>query len=150
MDEFPIDFRTFRRSSTPNQCLALPANLASEADADLTSPVFRTVPRLLRDAFEAAVAREPRLEQVAASDDGLQLELIQRSRWLGFRDRITVAFLPLDALRSAPAVWSRAEVGYYDFGVNRKRVGRWLDRLAEAHPGVLERPRRDAGRGRRS
>jgi uncharacterized protein (DUF1499 family) len=136
-----IDFATFQRSGKPNQCLALPPGFTSASRPDLQSPVFRTMPRLLRDAFDAAVAGEPRLHLVEETPDRLQLHLVQRSRWFGFPDDVTVAFIAMDALRSSLAVWSRARHGHLDFGVNRSRVRRWLDRLTD-----LQRHSLDGGR----
>lgn len=131
MSDLPIDVRSLRRSGRPNQCLALPAGLPSSGGADIRSPVFRTPPRLLRDAFDAAVADEPRLDVVEETPDRLQLRLVQRSRWLRFPDEVTVAFVALDGRTSSLAIWSRSRYGQLDFGVNRGRVRRWLDRLTE-------------------
>lgn len=128
--DFPLDFRTFRRAHRPNQCLALPEGLLSASVPDLIVPAFEMRPAALRDAFQTAIADEARLELARTSDDGLQIELVRGSRWFDFRDRISVAFVALDPQCSAPALWSRSELGYYDFGVNRARVRRWLERLA--------------------
>lgn len=132
MNDFPIDFRRLRRSNRPNQCLALPDGFPSIAAPDLEAPVLELTPDQLKDAFQSVLDDEPRLELTRASEDGRQIELVQRSRWLGFRDRITVGFAGLEPGRSAPLLWSRSELGRYDFGVNRARVRRWLDRLVDA------------------
>jgi uncharacterized protein (DUF1499 family) len=128
--DLPIDFSTVRRSRRPNQCLALAPDIRASSAADITSPVFDASPHALRRAFDAAVADEPRLEVARESADGLQIELVQRTRWLGFRDWIVVGFVALDDRRAALLIWSRSETGIYDFGVNRARVRRWLAGLA--------------------
>lgn len=142
MTDFPIDFATLRPSKRPNQCLALPGALEAAATPDLASPVVDLEPEALKRAFCDALQHEPRLELTRTSEDGLQIEFVQRSRWLGFRDRITAGFVALEPKRSAPVLWSRSETGYYDFGVNRARVRRWLDRLADAVPPGGEEGRR--------
>jgi uncharacterized protein (DUF1499 family) len=60
-----------------------------------------------------------------------RLILIQHSVLLRFPDVITVEFVALDADRSSLAIYSRARYGRGDFGVNRKRVQRWLSRLEQ-------------------
>lgn len=148
---FPVDFRTLRPGPVPNQALALPPGFEGAAKAGLASPVFRTTPRLLRDAFEGALAREPRLTRTRTGLDGRQIELIQKSRVLGLPDLITVEFIALDPVRASLAIWSRARLGLYDFGVNRARVRRWLGLLSAAQRGALEPPpEMEAAAGRRS
>lgn len=131
MIDFPIDFRSIRRSRRPNECLALPPGFGGQREPDIVSPVFTADAETLRRMFDRAIADEPRIQVVRESPDGLQVELIERSRWLKFEDRIIAGFHPSAGDRSAPLLWSRSETGFYDFGVNRARVVRWLDRLQD-------------------
>lgn len=136
--DFPLDFRTLRTGSIPNQALALPPGFESAAKPHFTSPVYRTTPRLLLDAFERALSGEPRLYRLRSGYGGRQIELVQRSRLLRFQDLITVEFVPLDPVRASLAIWSRARLGLYDFGVNHARLRRWFRLLSAAQAGALE------------
>jgi uncharacterized protein (DUF1499 family) len=61
--------------------------------------------------------------------DGLQVEAQQRSAVFGFIDRISARFLPVAPERSTLIAYSRSLVGYWDLGVNRNRLQRWLTDL---------------------
>jgi uncharacterized protein (DUF1499 family) len=54
---------------------------------------------------------------------------IQRSALFRFPDVITVELVTLAPDRSSLAIYSRSRYGRSDFGVNRRRVLRWLSRL---------------------
>ena len=60
-----------------------------------------------------------------------RMVLVQHSAVLGFPDVITVEFVPVGPDRSSVALYSRARYGKLDFGVNRKRVERWISRLEQ-------------------
>ena len=60
-----------------------------------------------------------------------QVELVQRTRWLGFPDMITVEFYDRGRGRSNLAIYSRSRYGWSDLGANRARVEAWLDQLAD-------------------
>ena len=61
---------------------------------------------------------------------------IQRSRWLRLPDTIAVRYFPRGEGQSTIALYSRSQLGQGDFGVNRARIARWLDRLAREAPPV--------------
>jgi len=77
------------------------------------------------------IAAEPRLVQVAAEPGQRRSVLIQRSALFRFPDLVTVEFVALAPDRSSLALYSRARYGRSDFGVNRRRVLRWLSRLQQ-------------------
>jgi uncharacterized protein (DUF1499 family) len=74
----------------------------------------------LEDAREAllwVLRAQPRLTLIASEPDSIHAEF--KSRWFGFVDDVMFYFpagQPLIHVRSA------SRTGYYDFGVNRKRV----------------------------
>ncbi|MBK1668046.1 hypothetical protein CKO28_08350 [Rhodovibrio sodomensis] len=125
-----LDFDTIPRKRTPNSALALPAHSARD-DAELESPVFSAAVEQLRDAVVSIAAREPRTHLLHLDREAMQAEFEQSSKLFRFPDTITVAFEPVDATHATLSIYSRARFGYYDFGVNRKRVQRWLDLLAD-------------------
>ena len=121
------DFSHLQRPSEPNNALIGPADFAPAPDA--TAPVF--------DAPAAAVAREwlavvesaPRTRILALSPDGLQMEAEQRSAVFGFVDRISARVLPITSERSTLVAYSRSQIGWWDLGVNRRRLADWIERL---------------------
>ena len=52
--------------------------------------------------------------------------VVQRSKWMGFPDVISVRTSDAGPGRASLAIWSRSRYGAYDWGVNRARVERWL------------------------
>lgn len=125
-ERFPLDFSSLVPPRQPRWCLALPEGFASAAPPQLrtqaqTGPAHEILARLI-----AAALQDPRTRLVR--QDGLQAELEQKSAVFGFRDRVTLAAIEMSPDAAAPAIYSRALLGHYDFGVNRKRVARWLDR----------------------
>lgn len=125
---FPIDFATFKTDPRPRCWLVLPEGVKAQAEADAGSPHFDVPPEALLDAFVAAALCEPRTSELRR--EGLQVEILQKSPVLGFRDYVTAQAMPEDG-GSALAVYSRAVVGYWDLNVNRKRVERWIEKTAE-------------------
>ena len=91
------------------------------------SNIYATPVQKLHDAFLAVARRQPRTTIVAQRADGVQL--IQKSRFFRFPDLIDVAFFHIDDGHSTLAIYSRAKLGYRDFGVNQLRVRTWIDQL---------------------
>ena len=119
------DWDQVQPSSNPNNWLVA-ADGAGLAERDEAAPVFDVAPELLAATWAAVIEEEPRTEIIAVSDDGLQIEALERSAVFGFVDRISVRVLPVDPDRSTLAAYSRSTVGYWDFGVNRRRLHRWI------------------------
>ncbi len=124
------DFTQLRMQWRPNRWLMLPQGFTSPAEAHEASPVFAEPPPALFCRLKAIIAEEPRIRWLAEDRAGFRLELVQRSRIFRFPDRVSVAILPAaNGKGSAPALYSRARFGIWDFGVNRARVGRWVRAL---------------------
>jgi uncharacterized protein (DUF1499 family) len=100
-------------------------------------PVFDVQVEVLQEAWARMIADEPRVRLLQRDDAARTLEYEVRSRFLRFPDRVSVRFVPLGAARSTIALFSRSVYGYYDFGVNEKRVRRWVRRLGER---IADRP----------
>ena len=124
------DFANLRPSDKPNRYLVCPAGYCG-APPDRTSPVFDVSLDVLRGRWESMIDRQPRLARLPTTSDGLQSDYVQRSLLVGFPDTITVRFIPLGPDRTTLAVFSRSHYGRSDFGVNRKRVNRWLTLLGD-------------------
>lgn len=129
----PMNFETLKRRTSPNDALACPSGMCS-ARSDVTPPVFAVSGPELQRAFAKAIASEPRVELVASDDGGLTQRYVQRTRIMRFPDTIVVKFIDLGDGRSTLALYSRSQLGESDFGVNRARIERWIERLAKEAP----------------
>lgn len=125
----PQDIAAIPAKRRPNTALAVPPGW-SRPDAEMASPVFPVPAERLREALAALARREPRTTLRRLEPDGRRVEFEQVSRVFRFPDRITAWIVPLDGGCSTLALYSRARLGYRDFGVNARRVRRWLDALA--------------------
>lgn len=125
-----LDFETLQRPSTPNHWLAAPSDASPTLQADVAAPVIKQPAAALAQAWRAIVASSPRTKLLSTSADGLQIEAEQRSRLFGFVDKISFLAVPLDGETSTFFAYSRSQVGYWDAGVNRKRLNRWIDALS--------------------
>lgn len=130
-DQGAVDFAAIARPTTPNTYLVCPDELCGAAAADAVAPVFAVSVESLRDAAFVAWRDELRLEQVAVTDDGNQIRLVQYTALMRFPDTISVRFIALGDDRSTLALYSRSLVGYSDLGANEARATRWLDRLVD-------------------
>jgi len=111
-----------------NAFLACPRGYCAATAAE--SPEFAlSVDRLTEDWAEM-IAGERDVVQVEDQPAARRVVFIQHTPLLRFPDIITVEFVALAPDRSSLAIYSRARYGRGDFGTNRKRVLRWLDRLA--------------------
>lgn len=124
-----LDFKTLQLSGKPNQYLMLPEGFESSATPDDRSPVFAVAGATLSAALKRVALAEARTEMLSADDDAGAYEFVQRSAVFRFPDFISVKIVPAGEGHSTLAIYSRAKVGYSDFGVNRKRVERWLTAL---------------------
>ena len=123
-----MDVTAIRPPGAPNYCLALPPGIGA-VKPQVESPVFAADPDRVASAWRSVVERAPRAEIVDVSDDGLSIEAVQRSSLIGFIDRISARAVPMPGDRASLAVYSRSAVGYWDLGVNRRRVLEWLGTL---------------------
>lgn len=120
----PVDLRTIDRTSAPNDALACPPGTCSAA-ADIESPVVDADADTLLERARTTLSRQPRTELTGEDPSLKQLVFVQRSRLLGFTDTVTVQAVKVGDGASL-IVYSKSDVGYWDIGVNRSRVNRWL------------------------
>ena len=131
----PVSFETLKRRSSPNDALACPPNICT-AKSDVIPPIFALSAPELAKVFAKVVASEPSVEQVALDDGGLTQRYVQRTKIMRFPDTIVVRFIDLGDGRSTIALYSRSQLGESDFGVNRARIERWLEKLSKEAPAV--------------
>lgn len=124
-----IEFATFKLNWKPNQFLVAPPGLCENAQPHVESTMFNCSPEELLERFRKVALSEPRTREVADHPTQTQTVFVQKSRVFRFPDVIDVMAVPSGDGQSALAIYSRAQIGVRDFGVNRKRIESWLSRL---------------------
>jgi uncharacterized protein (DUF1499 family) len=129
-----VDFATLTRRSSPNDALICPPDLCLKARIDIVPPVYPVSAQRLRAIVAEVAEGEPRTLPAsgnALSDDSDQDRYGARSRIFHFPDTIDVKIIPRGEASATLALYSRSQIGYWDFGVNRARLERWLKRIGE-------------------
>lgn len=126
-----VGFGTLQRRETPNDALACLPQIC-RARSDLTAPQIDVPPARTVALIQAALAGEPRLEQVAADPASGSLRYIQRSRWLKFPDTVSIKVIGPPSGPSTVLLYSRSQLGRGDLGVNRARLERWIGLIEAA------------------
>lgn len=129
-DTEPIDLRTLVRTSSPNDAMACPPATCT-AEADLQSPHFALEAEQLADIVRSVVTAQARTELAREEPEIGQLVFVQRSRIFGFADTIWIQTID-DESRASVIVYSRSNLGFWDLGVNRRRVHDWLSEIETA------------------
>ena len=122
-----IDLILGNKSDAPNDALACPLSLC-QGRANYTVPIFKLSKAVLAVRVQEIIKSEPRTTLIHSNPNLDQLIFVQRSRLFGFPDTIWVQFVDLRS-ESSLIIYSRSNYGYWDFGVNRKRVKSWLKKL---------------------
>jgi uncharacterized protein (DUF1499 family) len=121
--------------------LSCPPGYCPAAEA-IASPAFPLPWQRLHEYWTEVISGEKRVETIVADPDDRQFVYIQHSPTFRFPDIITVEFIQLGPNRSSIAIYSRSRYGHYDFGKNRRRVGKWLALLEKmAQPAMAPRAR---------
>jgi len=125
-----LDFVQLERRRSANDALASPPGFCRLVKADLESPVFQVPAERLREIVSRVAQDEPRTVLIAPSSCAGETRYLVRSPILRFPDLVDVRVIARGEHASTLAIYSRSRVGRYDFGVNRRRVERWLRRVA--------------------
>ena len=125
------NFQQLILPSTPNFYLACPKDYCN-VKSDIYTPVYAVSAESLFNLFNYIIAQEPRTSFVYSIPEQGQYGLTALSQVFPFPDDIAVQFIALSESQSTIAIFSKTRYGYYDFGVNKKRVERWLNKLAAA------------------
>jgi uncharacterized protein (DUF1499 family) len=127
-----VDFAGLVRPKSPNTYLVAPDGLCTMARPDRVAPVFSVSPERLRDAFLNLMREAPRVTEGHANTDPLAYDFVASTALMGFKDDVSVRFLPGALGGGTLAIYSRSRMGYSDLGANRKRVEAWLAALERA------------------
>ncbi|MDF2973936.1 MAG: hypothetical protein K0R61_4386, partial [Microvirga sp.] len=123
----PVEFATLRRRTTPNDALICSADICPQANPDAESPVFPVASARLRSLVTEVALAEPgtRLHDKGQEQD----RYLVRTRFMRFPDTVVVQVFDRGEDASTLALYSRSQVGRSDFGVNRRRIERWVARI---------------------
>ncbi len=124
-----VDFGNLVLKETPNQHLVCPPDFCA-AEAHAESPVFNEPVQSLKQKWFALAGRRPRTELAGSDQQNERYTFRVRTAVIHFPDDLTVQFIALDDERSTLAIYSGSNYGYFDFGVNRRRIESWLRELA--------------------
>ncbi len=124
------DLRSIELSAKPNQCFVAPERYGN-ARPHRMSGEYPVDASTLYDLLRDTALGEPRVSMLAEERERLRADLCQRTALFRFPDDVSVEVMPLGEGRSTLVMYSRARYGYSDFGVNRRRVNRWLAALDE-------------------
>lgn len=125
-----ISIADLRGPVPQNGFLACPAGYCA-VEPGLVSPVFAIDADRLTELWTKALRGESGIVMLLAAPERHRFVLIQHSAVLRFPDVITAELVALSPDRSSLALYSRARYGRLDFGVNRRRVERWISRLQQ-------------------
>lgn len=131
IDDRIIDFVTLELSSKPNQYLVLPKG-EFQSEPHQISPVLDINVDELIEQFKAVAESQDKVELIRTSQDGYQLDYVQRTPFMGYPDTITVRFYSQDSDTSTLAIYSRSAYGHSDLGANAERITEWLEALDQS------------------
>src|SRR5690554_3581560 len=114
--------------ASPNWFLACPPQ-SGLAACKMQASIYPMATAELRARFFDVASSEARVALVADQSEHNRYRFIQKSRLFKFVDEITVEFVELTAETSSLYLLSRSRVGWWDMGVNARRVRRWLRKL---------------------
>jgi uncharacterized protein (DUF1499 family) len=98
---------------------------------DQAAPVIALSANALTRKWADIVKVQPRTVLLGVSGDGLQVEAEQRSKLFRFVDAISFRAIPIEHSASTFIAYSRSHSGYWDMGVNRRRLVAWVDALQQ-------------------
>lgn len=96
------------------------------------SPIYEISVDELWRLWLKVTARQPRVKLLAQDAERRRTLHVQRSPIFRFPDFVRAEIIDIQPRSASIAIDSRARYGYYDFGVNRRRVGAWVALLTEA------------------
>ena len=124
-----LELRSFARADKPAEVLACPPGYCA-ARADLTVPDYPIPLERLAAIVREAVTAIPRTTIERDEPARQRLVAVQRTAVLRFPDTIWIELIARGPASSSVAIYSRSNFGYYDFGVNRRRVEALLAAVA--------------------
>ena len=122
-----VNFESLTRGNSPNDYLVCPLEICLKASPHAIAAIFDISEDRLRLYLDDMLANRPRSRVVFT--DHCHLIVEERSAVFRFPDLIDIEIIAVGAARSTLAIYSRSKYGYFDFGVNKRRVREWLKEL---------------------
>lgn len=120
-----FNFSQITLPQSPNYCIVAPGG--DNNKRWLTPKTYKLSKTLLMTHWEKMIGQQDRVTLIRREDD--QIKYSQRSKLFNFIDIIVVQFNELNDNHSSLSIYSSSVKGYWDFGVNCKRIRRWLQPL---------------------
>jgi len=114
--------------TSPNYYLVC-SDESCKSKANQESPVYSASLSELKRAWQQLIKEQARVSLLYIDQETEQYWYVQYSKVFHFPDIITVQFVRKSAAESSIILYSRAEYGYQDFGVNKKRCKKWMRAL---------------------
>jgi uncharacterized protein (DUF1499 family) len=129
LDIAPVDWATLRRHPTPNDALVCPPAVCPNAKPDAEAKVYPVTPaELLARIKRVALAEANTSELTCDPNCDRTLRILQLTRLMRYPDTVDIEVFAVPG-GATLAIYSRSLVGGGDFGVNAKRIQRWLAAL---------------------
>jgi uncharacterized protein (DUF1499 family) len=122
----PVDFAALKRRSSPNDALICPRAFCPDTP-DSEPPVFALSGARLRSLVSEAALADPGVTLVQSGPR--QDRYLARTRLMRYPDTIVAEVIEQGPNLSTLALYSRSQIGRSDFGVNRRRIERWVRRI---------------------
>ena len=118
------------RASRPNDALMCTPGLCDGVDVDVELPDYAGPPERLIEGIDTAMrASGEILRRVDDTSDPTQARYVTWTPLMRFPDTSSFEAVPLDNGRVGLVAYGRAQIGYSDNGVNRRRLEKILVRL---------------------
>ena len=114
----------------PNYYLVCPPNYCNVMPS-MVAPVYPVSAEDLFNAFNQIVSQVQYVNFIYSMPEQGQFQLVAKSLVLHFPDDIAVQFIALSDTTSTLAIYSKSRYGFYDFGVNKRRIDQWLSELSK-------------------
>lgn len=123
-----VDFANIPVIETNNYHLVCPPGYCNIEPHEI-SPVYPVDLNTVVEHWKKIINQEKRVELVDSNNQQNKFTYIQVSKLMRFPDTINIEFIPLEHNHTTLAIYSQSKYGYSDFGVNKQRVTKWLDKL---------------------
>ena len=129
--DLPVDFNELTLPTSPNYYIAY-VHEPYASKRQIKSPVFPVSAEKLNNIWQNVIASQERITLLASHAEEYRYTYQQKTKYLGFPDIINVQIVPLESDSSSSILMlSQSKYGYFDFGVNEKRVKSWLNAMEE-------------------
>lgn len=129
LDIGPVNWATLTRHPTPNDALVCPPAVCPNAKADAEAKVYPVTPAELLARIKCIALSDANTSELKCDPDcDRAARVLQLTPLMRYPDTVDIEVFAAPG-GATLAIYSRSLVGSSDFGVNGKRVARWLAAL---------------------